>query len=121
MHEMWTALEAVEREILATAVGESARLEELMGRRGALIQALSRALEKETCGPLTTAERASAYDRLLAHYASGQALGDRLRQERGRVVDAWGESTRERQLMHLLAATRGEPARDGVRRVAEMG
>lgn len=107
MTEMWAALESVEREILATAVDDSAHLTELMERRSGLVQALCRAIGKGTCGPVDVA---AAYDRLLIHFAAGQALGDRLRQERGRAVEAWGESTRERQLMHLLEATRSPGA-----------
>lgn len=103
MTALWTALERVERELVACGVDDSARLGELMSERGAFVQAICRAVEKETSGKV---DRAAAYDRLLAHYAAGQALWDRLRQERGRVVEAWGESTRERQLLHLLEATR---------------
>ena len=107
MTEMWVALEGVEREILATAVDDSGRLTELMERRAGLVQAICRAIGKGTCGPV---DEAAAYDRLLLHFAAGQALGDRLRQERGRVVEAWGESTRERQLLRLLEATRSPGA-----------
>ncbi len=105
MNELWVALERVEREILATAVDDGAGLASLMDERGALVHAICRAAEKGTCG---TVDLEDARDRLLRHFAAGQALGDRLRQERSRVVDAWGESTRERQLLHLLEATRVE-------------
>ena len=101
MGELWSDLERVERETLATAVDDAGRLGELMQERGALIQLIEQGLPD-----LPAAGHAECYDRLLAHYAAGQALADRLRQERGRVVEAWGESARERQLMHLLEATR---------------
>ena len=107
MREMWVALEGVEREILATAVEDSGRLTELMDRRAGLVQAICRAIGKCVSSPV---DSAAAYDRLLLHFATGQALGDRLRQERGRVVEAWGESARERQLMRLLEATRSPGA-----------
>ena len=107
MRELWVGLERVEREILATAVDDAPRLEALMSERGGFLLAVC---ERIANGALPEAERAEGYDRLLAHYAAGQALGDRLRQERGRAVEAWGESSRERQLLHLLEATRSAGA-----------
>ena len=121
MQALWTELERVERETLATAVDDATTLAACMERRGALIQALCRAIEKETCGVLSEADRAAAYDRLLVHHAAGASLADRLRQGRARVVEAWGESTRERQLLHLLEATQGLPVRDGARGLVELG
>ena len=98
MGELWSDLERVERETLAIAIDDAARLGELMQERGALIRLIER------CLPDWPA--AECYDRLLAHYAAGQALGDRLRQERGRAVEAWGESAHELQLVRLLEGTR---------------
>ena len=101
MDQLWSDLERVERETLATAVDDAARLGELMQERGLLI------LQIERCLPdAPAAEQPECYDRLLAHYAAGQALGDRLRQERGRAVEAWGESAHELQLLRLLEGTR---------------
>lgn len=102
MEQHWEDLERVEREILATAIDDAARLGELVGQRSRLIVALEKALRGQG--------DAASYDRLLKHYAAGQALGDRLRQERARVVEAWGESSREQQLLRLLEATRGNGA-----------
>lgn len=92
-------LAEVEREILAVAV-DDLRLGELLYERAAGIQALTLSLP-ELVGPA----REEAYDRLLAHHAAGQALGARLQQDRARLVEAWGESTRERQLVRLFEAT----------------
>ena len=112
MVELWSDLEEVERETLATAVDDTPRLRELMEARGSLIRLIERRLTE-----LPAAEHPACYDSLLGHYAAGQALGDRLRQERGRAVEAWGESTRERQLLHLLEATRSS----GAPMMVEMG
>ena len=101
MRELWNNLKRVERETLATAVDDAGRLGELMQERSSLIRLIERGLPD-----LPAAEHAECYDRLLAHYAAGQALGDRLRQERGRAVEAWGESAHEQQLLRLLEGTR---------------
>ena len=105
MGELWSDLEEVERETLTTAVDDTARLRELMEARGSLIRLIERRLPE-----LPAAEHGECYDRLLAHYAAGQALGDRLRQERGRAVEAWGESAHERQLLRLWEGTRSTGA-----------
>ena len=112
MGELWSDLERVERQTLETAVDDAQRLGELMRERGSLIRLIERGLPD-----LPAAEHAECYDRLLAHYAAGQALGDRLRQERGRAVEAWGESAHEQQLLRLLEGTRNAYSP----RLAEMG
>ena len=89
----------VEREILAVAVDE-VRLGALLGERAALIRAI-----QESLPGLAGAAREECYDLLLAHHAAGQALAARLQQNRARLVEAWGESTRERQLVRLYEAT----------------
>ena len=114
MRELWSNLERVERDTLATAVDDAAQLGGLMQERGALIRSIEQGLPD-----LPAAEHAECYDRLLAHYAAGQALGDRLRQERGRAVEAWGESSREQQLLRLLEGTRSGQSRAAL--VEELG
>ena len=118
MGALWSDLERVERETLATAIDDAARLSELMRERGALIRLIERCLPDSLA-----AEQPECYDRLLAHYAAGQALGDRLRQERGRAVEAWGESAHELQLLRLLEGTRSGQSRGelGARLVEELG
>lgn len=112
MDQLWSDLERVERETLATAVDDARRLGELMRERGVLIRLIERQVPD-----LPAAQHPECYDRLLAHYAAGQALGDRLRQERGRTVEAWGESAHEQQLVRLLEGTRNAYSP----RLAEMG
>ena len=118
MGELWSDLGQVERETLATAVDDAARLGELIQERGALIRSIGQRLSE-----LPAAEQPECYDRLLGHYAAGQALGDRLRQERGRAVEAWGESAHEQQVLRLLEGTRSEQSRGepGARLVEELG
>lgn len=92
-------LAQVEQEILAVAV-DDARLEELLRERARLIRTLG-----ESWLRLEGPAREECYDRLLEHHAAGVAFGERLRQHRARLVEAWGESTRERQLVRLYEAT----------------
>ncbi len=99
MRDLSETLERLEREMRAVPTEEGDRLEVLLRERARLLKILSHGLAE-----LPESERIECYERLLEHYAAGQRLGDRLRQERALLVEAWGDSTRERQLLRMFDA-----------------
>ena len=110
MRDLSNTLDGVEREIRATPVDEDERLMVLLRERGRLVK-----LVAASAGEEPTAE---AYERLLEHRAAGEDLAERLRRERALLVEAWGDSTRERQVLKMFSGT---VADDPIGRLAELG
>lgn len=110
MRDLSENLERLERELRATAVDDTGRWSELLRERARLIKILT------GCAVGLPAEM-EAYEILRAHRVVGEELAVRLREERAQLVEAWGESVRERQLMHLLEAARNAE----VPQLAEIG
>lgn len=96
MDELSDALDRIEREIRETPVDEGERLTELLRERGRLVERVAAGAAGEP-----TAE---SYERLLEHRAAGDDLAERLRRERALLVEAWGDSTRERQVARMFEA-----------------
>ena len=94
MRDLSNTLNGLEREIQATPVDEDERLTELLDERGRLV-----AMVAAGAGEEPTAE---TYERLLEHRAAGEDLAERLRRERALLVEAWGDSTRERQVLKMF-------------------
>lgn len=95
MRDLSNTLNLVEREIRATPVDENERLDELLRERGRLLKII--AASAPVC--------AESHERLLEHLAAGQELVERLRRERELLVEAWSDSTRERQVLRMFEAT----------------
>lgn len=110
MRDLSDNLERLERELRTTPVEDGDRLDVLLRERGRLLKILAAGLPG-----LPAEERAECYERLLEHQAAGRDLVERVRRERAVLVEAWGDSTRERQLVRMFDAV--EPAR----RLIELG
>jgi hypothetical protein len=102
MRDSSDILNLLEREIRTMPADEVERLDTLLRERGRLVKIMA------ASAPVSREN----YERLREHRAAGQELLERLRRERELLVEAWGDSTRERQVLRMFdATTEPRPAR----------
>ncbi len=105
MRDLSENLERLERELRRTPAEQFDRLGELLRERDRLIRILAAGL------PLAPPEeQQECYERLCGHRAAGAELQANLRCERAALVEAWGESARERELVRLFGGAQSSEA-----------